>query len=77
MDMVQQSAVFRSLAVEHPGVNVWADDENKEGGWSYFWIVSEFAPGSVRNLVYVRIHCGQFQQRVYDEAGDDLWLPAL
>lgn len=76
MEEVRQSALFRSLAAQHPSVAVWADARYAEGGWSYFWIVSEFAPGSVRNLAYVRRQGSRLERRTYDEAGDDLWVPA-
>ena len=76
MEEVRRAALFRSLAAQHPAVDVWADAGYTEGGWSYFWIVSEFAPGSVRNLAYVRLQGGRLERRTYDEAGDDLWVPA-
>lgn len=75
MEAVRQSALFRSLAGQHPAVEVWADEGYTEGGWSYYWIVSEFGPGSIRNLAYVRHRSGRLERRTYDEAGDDLWLP--
>ena len=76
MDVIRQSTLFRLLATEHPGIDVWPDEGNTEGDWSYFWIVSKFAPDSVRNLVYVRLQSGRLERRTYDEAGEDFWLPA-
>jgi hypothetical protein len=67
--------LFRSLAAQHPVVDVWADAGIVEDVWSYFWIVSEFAPGSIRNLAYVRLKGDRLDRRTYDEAGDDLWVP--
>jgi hypothetical protein len=75
MESVQASALFRSLAAQHPGVEVWPDDEANAGKWSYFWLVSRPGDGSARNLAYVRLGGGQLQRRGYDAAGDDEWLP--
>ena len=76
METVQASDLFRSLAASHPAVEVWPDEGFTEGGWSYFWIVSRFEKGSVRNLAYVRLRDGELQRRIYDAAGDNLWVPA-
>jgi hypothetical protein len=76
VDAVRESALFRSLAAQHPSVELWADEGFAEGGWLYFWIVSRFGEGSIRNLAYVRVRDGQLQRRSYDAAGDDLWVSA-
>jgi hypothetical protein len=76
MEEVRRSALFRSLAAKHPAVDVWADAGYAEDGWSYFWIVSEFASGGIRTLAYVRLKGGRLERRTYDEAGDDLWVQA-
>jgi hypothetical protein len=74
MEVVRASALFQALARQHPGVELWPDEGFTEGGWSYFWIVSRWAPGNVRNLAYVRLQGAQFQCRTYDLAGDELWV---
>ena len=74
VEEVQASNLFRTLAVQQPHVEVWADDGFTEGGWRYFWIVSRFEEGSIRNLAYVRLRDGKLQRRTYDAAGDDLWV---
>jgi hypothetical protein len=74
MKAVQDSYLFRSLAAQHAAVEVWPDDKFAADGWSYFWIVSRLGSGNVRNLAYVRLRGLQFEQRRYDEAGDDLWV---
>jgi hypothetical protein len=76
MEVIQTSALFQTFKAQHPRVEVWADDGFTEGGWSYFWIVSRFDEGSVRNLAYVRLRDQQFERRTYDAAGDDVWVPA-
>lgn len=75
MDTVQRSTLFQSLAATHPCVDVWEDSGYNEGGWSYFWIISRFEPGSIRNLAYVRLQGSRLERRTYDLSGDDLWLP--
>ncbi len=74
MDEVRKSTLFRSLATQHPDVDVWADPDYTEGGWSYFWIVSKFDASSVRNLAYVRVQGRQLERRTYNDEGDDLWV---
>jgi hypothetical protein len=76
MDVVTASALFQSFSATHPDVEVWDDADFHEGGWDYFWIVSRFGEGSVRNLAYVRVRGDRFQRRTYDAAGDDLWVDA-
>jgi hypothetical protein len=76
VDEIRESKLFRSFTAEHPNVEVWADTGYSEGGWSYFWIVDVFVPGSVHNLAYVRTQDGRLERRTYDEAGDDLWVAA-
>lgn len=73
--MVQGTKLFASLAEKHPAVEVWADEEFTDGGWSYFWIVSRFGEGSVRNLAYVRLRGNETQKRTYDASGDSCGLP--
>ena len=73
MEVVQSSALFKSLAVQHPDVEVW-DDPDAPGGPSYFWIVSRFERGSIRTIAYVRLRDGQLERRGYDVNGDDEWL---
>jgi hypothetical protein len=75
MDVVRQSALFRTLGAGHQGVNVWEDEGYRKGGWSYYWIISE-EPGTIRNLAYVRHRAGRIERRTYGAAGDDLWVPA-
>jgi hypothetical protein len=74
MKSVEASALFKSLAAQHTAVEVWADDAFTQGGWSYFWIVSRFGEGNVRNLAYVRWREAELERREYDAAGDDLWV---
>jgi hypothetical protein len=76
MDKIRTSAMFQSFAAEHPGVDLWEHEGYNEDGWTYYSIVSKFAQGSVRILAYVRLQDEKFERRTYDEAGDDLWLPA-
>jgi hypothetical protein len=76
MEVVRASALFRLLAAQHPCVEVWADYGFTGDRWSYFWIVSRFGEGNVRNLAYVRLQEGQLQRRTYDDAGDELWVAA-
>lgn len=76
MEQIRASALFRSLAAKHPGVEVWPDAGADGGGWSYFWVVSRPGDESARNLAYVRAGGGQLQRRGYDAAGDDEWLAA-
>ena len=76
MEAVQASALFRSLAVQHPGVEVWPDPDAPHADWAYFSVVSRFGEGNVRILAYVRVAGGRLERRTYDEVGDDLWLPA-
>jgi hypothetical protein len=74
-ELIEATALFRSLAVHHPAVEVWPDDTFAEGGWAYFWIVSR-TEGTVRCLTYVRRKGIQFQQRAYDTQGEELWVDA-
>ena len=67
------SVLFRSLAAQHPGVERWPDPDT---GAAYFSVVSRFGEGNVRILTYVRVRGNRLERRTYDEAGDDLWLPA-
>ena len=76
METVQASSLFRSLLAVHPGAEVWADADCAAGGWAYFWIVSRFGQGNVRNLAYVRVQGDQLQRRGYDGAGEELWVAA-
>lgn len=73
MQVVRSSALFKSLAVQHPGIEVW-DDPDAPGGPSYFWIVSRFERGSIRIIAYVRLRDDQLERRGYDANGDDEWL---
>jgi hypothetical protein len=73
---VEASTLYRQLTAAHPGVEVWPDEGFSGEGWSYAWIVSRCGGGTVRNLTYVRLRGDQLQRRTYDDAGDDLWLPA-
>lgn len=72
MNIIFESALFSSFNAKHPGVEVWPD--RVEGGWDYYWIVSRFDEGNVRNLAYVRCRDGDLQRRTYDENGDDQWV---
>ena len=72
---IRESALFRALAGQ-PGIDVWEDEWFHKGGWTYFWIVSEPEPGTIRNLAYVRQKNGRLERRTYDEAGDDQWVAA-
>jgi len=76
MGAVQASALFRSLDAQHPGVEVWPDPDAPDASAAYFWVVSRFGEGKVRNLAYVRVRNGRLERRTYDESGDDLWVPA-
>jgi hypothetical protein len=76
MEAVRKSALFRSLAAAHPAVEAWEDEGYRKGGFTYYWLVSEGPPGTIRNLGYVRHKAGRLQRRTYDDAGDDLWVPA-
>jgi hypothetical protein len=73
--VVETTQLFRTLTAAHPNVEVWADESFNEGGWEYFWIVSN-TDGAVRNLAYVRSQAGRFQNRGYDANGDDMWVDA-
>jgi hypothetical protein len=74
IQQLQGSALFQTLAAQHPGVEVLADEEHTEQAWSYFSVVSRFDKGSLRILAYVRLREGQIERRTYDAAGDDLWV---
>ena len=76
MEAVQKSVLFRSLTAQHPGVEVWPDPDAPDAGAFYCTVVSRFGDGNVRILAYVRVSGGQLEHRSFDEAGDDLWLPA-
>jgi len=76
MELVQASVLFRSLAAQHPGVEVWPDPDAPDAGEAYLSVVSRFGEGNVRILAYVRVRGGRLERRTYDEAGDDLWVPA-
>ena len=76
MEAVQASTLYRSLAAQHPGVEVWPDPDAPDVSAAYFSVVSRFGEGNVRILAYVRARSGQLERRTYDEAGDDLWVPA-
>jgi hypothetical protein len=71
---VQESALFRSLAAQNPSVEVRTDQAFTEGAWSYYWIVSRFGDGGVRQLAYVRTGGGQLERRIYDPAGQEMWV---
>jgi hypothetical protein len=71
MNTVTESAVYRELAAEHPGVELWPDEGPDE--WSYFLIVSRFGEGNVRILARVRVTGDQLQRRGYDERGEEQW----
>jgi hypothetical protein len=74
-EVIQRSATFRGLAAKHANIEVWHDQGIAEGGYAYFWIVSN-VDGTVRNLAYVRCKPGEFQRRTYHESGDDRWVDA-
>ena len=74
ISLIEESNLFRNLANEHPGVEVWEDAEFHDGGFDYFWVCSRVG-GLVRNLAYVRLKARIFEKRTYDENGDDLWIP--
>ena len=76
MEAVEVSVLFRSLAAQHPRVEAWPDPDAPDAGSAYFSVVSRFGGGNVRILDYVRVRGGLLERRAYDEAGDDLWLPA-
>jgi hypothetical protein len=40
MASVEESELFRSLAIQHPGVEVWLDDLADTDECPYFWVVS-------------------------------------
>lgn len=58
------------LESENPAVDVWAESDAEDDGWSSFWIVSEFAPGSIRELAYPRKRHQEIGKRGYDQAGE-------
>jgi hypothetical protein len=76
VDKVEATALFRTLAAAHPKVEVWLDEGYSEEGWAYSWIICRPDEFTVKNLAYVRWKTGQFQQRKYDQNGDDLWIDA-
>lgn len=76
MDVIEASSLFRLLTAEHTSVEVWPDPDAPDASAAYFSVVSRFGEGNVRILAYVRIIDGRLERRSYDEAGDDLWLPA-
>jgi hypothetical protein len=76
MEAVQTSALFRSLVAQHPGVEVWPDPDAPDASSAYFSVVSRLGEGNVRILAYVRVRAARLERRTYDQAGDDLWLPA-
>jgi len=55
---------------------VWPDPDTPDASVAYFSVVSRFGEGNVRVLAYVRVRGGRLERRTYDEAGDDLWVPA-
>ena len=70
---IEATSLFRSLAANFPGIEIWPEEEFDQGGWSYFWIISR-SEGVVRNLAYVRRKANQLPRRTYDDAGEDLWV---
>ena len=76
MELLQATVLFRSLAGQHPGVEVWADKGYIEDGWFYYWIVSRFGEADVRMLAYIRLREGQIERRTYDAEGDEVWTKA-
>ena len=58
---------------EHPRLEVWPDPNFDEGGWDYFWIMSDIGT-AWKTLVYVRAKGVLIEKRTYDENGDDLWV---
>lgn len=72
MDTVKQSTFYRSLAAEHPGVEIWTDDD-PDRHWAYFLIASRFGEGNVRILARVRVMRSRLQLRGYDEHCEEQW----
>lgn len=75
ISQVESSDLVREYALRHPCIEVWADEDFKEGGFEYFWVCSKEGE-AVRSLAYVRVKHGSFEIRRYDGNGDDLWVPA-
>ncbi len=75
MASVEESELFRSLSAQHSGVEAWLDDLADTDGWSYYWVVSHPADGTVQSLARVRLGGGQLQRRSYDAEGNEEWLP--
>ena len=75
MEFVRASKLLSCLEEQHPHVEAWRDEKMVDGSSEYFWIVSQFEPGSVRNLAYIRVVDDQrIQIRKYDSDGEDLWI---
>ncbi len=75
MPPIEKSLIYTQFDAEHPGVELWRDEECSDTSWSYFWVVSRPDKVTVRNLAYLRIRNDELQQRQYDQNGDDTWLP--
>ncbi|QDU20575.1 hypothetical protein [Urbifossiella limnaea] len=71
-EAVRATVAFNQLVEVHPAVEVWSDDGQAEGGYSYFWVVTRDGT-AVRQLAYFRCRTGGVERRSYDESGDDHW----
>ncbi len=74
MTAIQASLLFRSLAAQHPGVELWPDTDAPDKCAEYCSVVSRFGDGNIRILAYLRFRDSRLERRTYDDAGNDLWV---
>jgi hypothetical protein len=72
-ELIKNTETYQEIAVGRDDIEIW-DDDYVEDGWAYWNIVSRSA-GVVKKIAYLRIKDNQIQKRIYDDQGDDLWVP--